>query len=128
MELTVGASATVVLSVAEADLATAFGSGDVAVLATPRVVALVEEATVRATNGSAGDPQTSVGTRVELDHLAATPIGRTVEATARLTEVDGRRLAFEVEVTDGATVVARGRVDRVVVDRQRFEERARQAP
>ena len=56
----------------------ALGSGDVPVLATPRVVALVEEATVAAIAAALAPGQTTVGTRVELDHLAATPVGRTV--------------------------------------------------
>jgi predicted thioesterase len=57
---------------------------------------------------------------VELDHLVPTPVGARVVAEARLVTVDGRRLAFEVWMGDGATVAARGRVDRVVVDRERF--------
>ncbi|MFD0788433.1 thioesterase family protein, partial [Micromonospora azadirachtae] len=67
---------------------------------------------------------TTVGVRVELDHRAATAVGRTVHAQARLTEVDGRRLSFEVRVTDGAETVADGRVERILVDRRRFVERA----
>ncbi len=126
MDFAVGASATAELTVTAADTARALGSGDVAVLGTPRVIALAEEATVRAVAAALGDGQTSVGTRVELDHLAATTIGRTVEAAARLVEVDGRRLAFDVSVREGTTEVARGRVYRVVVDRERFEARVRQ--
>jgi fluoroacetyl-CoA thioesterase len=124
MELSVGASARVSLQVDESDTAVALGSGDVPVLATPRIVALVEEATVAALATALDPGQTTVGTRVELDHLAATPVGRTVVARARLTEVSGRRLAFEVSLYDGEVVAARGRVDRVVVDRQRFVEKA----
>lgn len=124
MELSVGASAQVSLHVDEADTAIALGSGDVPVLGTPRVVALVEEATVAAVAAGLEPGQTTVGTRVELDHLTATPVGRTVVARARLSEVTGRRLAFEVTLLDGEVVAARGRVDRVVVDRQRFVEKA----
>jgi predicted thioesterase len=99
----------------------------VEVLATPRLLALVEEATVRAVAADLASGQTTVGTRVELDHLAATPVGRTVRAEARLVEVDGRRLVFDVSAHEGATLIARGRVERVVVDRQRFLDRARAA-
>jgi predicted thioesterase len=67
---------------------------------------------------------TTVGTRVELEHLAPTVVGRTVRAQARLAAVDGRRLSFEVSVSDGDETVARGRVERILVDRQRFVERA----
>ena len=60
---------------------------------------------------------------MELDHLAASPIGRHVVAEASLVGVEGRRLTFEVTLRDGPTIAATGRVDRVVVDRQRFLQR-----
>ncbi|EEP70712.1 thioesterase [Micromonospora sp. ATCC 39149] len=123
-----GRSARVELTVTEADTALAAGSGDVPVLGTPRVVALAEAATVAATAGALPPGRTTVGTRVELDHLAPTPVGRTVVARARLTAVDGRRLGFEVTVTDAGEIVARGRVERTLVDRRRFVERASGAP
>ncbi len=125
MGVPVGASATVGLRVTTADTARALGTGDVDVLATPRVLALAEAATVRAVDGLLANGQTTVGTRVELEHLAATPVGRIVEAEARLVEVDGRRLIFEVAVRDATETVATGRVERAVVDRQRFLDRAR---
>jgi predicted thioesterase len=115
-----GLTACVELTVTEADTAIALGSGDVPVLATPRVLALLEEATVAATAGSLPAGATSVGPRVELAHLSATPVGRTVAADATLSTVDGRRLAFAVEVHDGEVLAARGVVERVVVDRERF--------
>ncbi|MBQ1073395.1 thioesterase [Micromonospora sp. C31] len=122
--LTPGLTARVELTVTDTDTAQAVGSGDVPVLGTPRVLALAEAATVAATAARMPGGSTTVGTRVELDHLAATPVGRTVVAQARLTAVDGRRLHFEVSVSDGDATVAEGRVERVLVDRQRFVERA----
>jgi fluoroacetyl-CoA thioesterase len=122
-QLTPGLTAKVELTVADADTAQALGSGDVPVLGTPRAVALAEAATVAATTRSLSPGQTTVGVRVELDHKAATPIGRRVVAEARLTEVDGRSLVFDVVVRDGQTVAAEGRVWRVLVDRQRFLEK-----
>jgi predicted thioesterase len=119
----VGSRATIELTVTDADTAIAFGSGDVPVLATPRVLALVEEATIAALGPAAvafDAGETSVGTRVELEHLAPTPVGRTVVATATLSAVDGRRLTFAVTVHDSQTLAARGTVERVVVDRARF--------
>src|SRR5690606_21523107 len=113
--LTPGLSATATLTVTEADTAVAMRSGDVPVLATPRVVALAEEAMVAALAGALGPGRTTVGTRVDLEHLAPSVLGATVVAQARLDAVDGRRLAFAVSVVDGPTEVARGRVDRVVV-------------
>ncbi|SBT47481.1 thioesterase family protein [Micromonospora narathiwatensis] len=122
-----GLIARVELTVTDADTAQAVGSGDVPVLGTPRVLALAEAATVAATAARMPAGSTTVGVRVELEHRAATPVGRTVTAEARLAKVDGRRLLFEVTVTDGDEIVAEGRVERVLVDRQRFVERASRA-
>ena len=124
MELSVGASADVTHAVAEADTARSLGSGDVPVLGTPRVLALLEQATVAAVAPALDDGQTTVGIRISLEHRAATPIGRTVTARARLLGVDGRRLSFEVELLDGDVVAAFGTVERAVVDRDRFVSRA----
>lgn len=119
-----GLTARVELTVTDTDTAEAVGSGDVPVLGTPRVLALAEAATVAATATRLPSGSTTVGTRVELEHRAATPVGRTVAARAELVKVDGRRLTFEVIVTDGNEVVATGRVERALVDRRRFVERA----
>lgn len=122
-QLTPGLAATVELTVADGDTAQSLGSGDVPVLGTPRVVALAEAATVAATTRSLDPGQTTVGVRVELDHQAASPVGRHVIAEATLTTVDGRRLEFEVVVRDQETVVARGKVTRMLVDRQKFVDK-----
>ncbi|GAB3188323.1 putative thioesterase [Micromonospora palomenae] len=119
-----GLTARVELTVTDADTAQAVGSGDVPVLGTPRLLALAEAATVAATATHLPAGSTTVGSRVELEHRAATPVGRTVVAQARLAEVAGRRLVFEVTVTDGGETVAEGRVERALVDRQRFVARA----
>src|SRR5262245_13208827 len=99
-----GRTATVELRVSGTDTALAVGSGDVPVLATPRVLALAEAATVAATSGALPDGATSVGTRVELDHLVASPVCATIAAEAVLSTVDGRRLEFAVTVRHGETV------------------------
>jgi predicted thioesterase len=119
----VGAVTRVQLTVTDADTAQALGSGDVPVLATPRLLALAEAATVGATASRLPLGTTTVGTRVELEHRIATAIGRTVVAEARLAKTDGRRLIFEIVVREGDQVVADGRIERVVVDRQRFLEK-----
>jgi predicted thioesterase len=120
----VGALTRVELTVTDADTAQTLGSGDVPVLGTPRLLALAEAATVAATASKLAPGTTTVGTRVELEHRAATPVGRTVIAEARLTKADGRRLIFEVIVRDAGETVAECRIERVVVDRQRFVEKA----
>ena len=134
--LRVGLQGTVQATVETADTALALGSGDVDVLGTPRVLALAEAATVAAVSAALGRDRTSVGSRVELDHLAPSRVGAIVRAEAVLDAVDGRRLTFTVRVLDddldddlddepngdrdGGREVARGTVTRVVVDRVRF--------
>jgi fluoroacetyl-CoA thioesterase len=119
-----GLEATVEQVVTEAMTAGALGSGDVAVLATPAVLALAERAASLALRGQIGDADTSVGSWVELSHLAPSAPGASVVATARLVEVDGRRLTFDLMVRDGAGEIARGRHERVVVSRERFLQTA----
>jgi len=119
-----GLEASVEHEVTSADTASALGSGDVDVLATPRIVAFCEEAAVLAITSGLEHSQTSVGTRVVIDHIAPTVVGRRVTAVARLEHVDGKNLSFVVEVSDGAGVVARGTHTRVLVDRERFVRNA----
>lgn len=125
MSVTAGLTGQVELSVTDADTARALGSGDVDVLATPRVVALCEQATVEAIRPKLGPGQTSVGFRVEITHLVPVLVGRTVVATAALERVEGKRLTFNVSVTDTCGLVAAGRVTRVLVDRAAFLDKAR---
>ncbi|MFN0090874.1 MAG: thioesterase family protein [Acidimicrobiales bacterium] len=115
-----GARAAIELVVGEADTAIALKSGDVPVLATPRLVALCEEATCRALAEHLESGQTSVGMRVQLDHLAPTAVGASVRAEAQVEKVEGRRVTFTVSAHDPRGLVAVGRVTRVIVDSQRF--------
>jgi predicted thioesterase len=123
-EFTPGLTARVELTVTDADTAQALGSGDVPVLGTPRVLALAEAATVVATSRLMPGGVTTVGTRVEMEHRTPTPVGRRVTALATLTKVDGRKLLFEVVVRDGEDIAAEVRVERVLLDRQRFIAKA----
>ena len=112
-------SASVTHVVTDADTAQALGSGDLEVLATPRVLAWCEEATCAALQLDA--TQTSVGTRVDLQHLAASPVGAEITATANVIHTDGRLVRFQVAAHDaGGTLLATGEIRRVVVDRERF--------
>jgi fluoroacetyl-CoA thioesterase len=122
--LQVGLTARVELVVTDADTAQTLGSGDVPVLGTPRLVALAEAATVAATAAHLHHGSTSVGTRVELDHQAPTAVGRRITVLATLSKVDGRRLIFDIVAREGEQQIAEGRVERVVVDRQRFVSKA----
>jgi fluoroacetyl-CoA thioesterase len=120
-----GIASQVEWTVGASDTAAALGSGDVEVLATPRVVALCERATVEALKGWMDEGQTSVGFRVEISHLAPVSVGRRVVASAALERVEGKRLVFNVNVTDTCGLVAAGRVTRVLVDSATFMEKAR---
>lgn len=108
------------LIVCEADTARSLGSGDVNVLGTPRVVALMEEATCVALHDVLGAQSTTVGMRVQIDHLQPTPVGEQVMAEAVLERIEGRRLMFHVTASDPRGLVAAGKVTRVVVDVDRF--------
>jgi fluoroacetyl-CoA thioesterase len=116
-----GAEATLTRTVTAHDTARALGSGDLEVLATPRLLAWCEAATVAAVAAALDPSRTTVGTRVELEHLRACLVGSTVEVRASLGHVDGRLLRFEVVATDPAgALLGRATVTRVVVDRDRF--------
>jgi fluoroacetyl-CoA thioesterase len=121
----VGLSGEAKLTVTEADTAVALGSGDVAVLGTPRVVGLCEEAAVAAVAGHLARGQTSVGTRIELAHLAPILVGTAVWANAVLEKAEGKRLVFNVTVNDACGLVAAGKITRMVVQIDRFMEKAR---
>ncbi|MBA3742790.1 MAG: thioesterase [Sporichthya sp.] len=107
------------------DTASAVGSGNVEVLATPRLLALMEAATVQAGAAELAPGQTSVGTRVQIEHMRPSPVGAEITVHARLAEVHGRQMRFEVaaEHADG-TLVASGQVTRAVVDADKFMARA----
>jgi fluoroacetyl-CoA thioesterase len=118
-----GRRATVTLTVAPSDTAKAIGSGDVDVLATPRVLAIAEEAAVRALGDCVPPGQTSVGSWVEIEHRAPSRIDDEVTAEAVLLGVHGRRLEFSISVRSGVTEVAHCRHRRIVVDRESFDRR-----
>ena len=112
--------------VTDADTAAAMGSGDVPVLGTPRLIAWMEAATVRAAAGVLDPGQTTVGTAIRIEHRRATTVGGGVEITATAAgDIAGRRLTFDVlAVDDAGQVVGAGQIDRVIVDRNRFLEAA----
>ena len=120
----IGAVGFASLTVRAADTALALGSGDVPVLGTPRVIALAEAACVAALLDRLSPEQTSVGTRVELDHTGASEVGASIRASASVTVSSGLKLTFEVEVHDGSRLVAQGFITRVVVDRISFLAKA----
>ena len=125
MPATPGLVGVAKLEVADEDTAVAMHSGDVAVLATPRVVALAEEAACAAMVGHLTKGTTTVGMRIQLDHLSPSSVGSHVRAEATLETVEGRRLTFKVSVEDERGLIAAGKVTRVVVEIDRFLEKIR---
>jgi fluoroacetyl-CoA thioesterase len=120
----VGDTATVRFTVTEQDTAAALGSGDLPVLGTPRLLAWSEAATCVAVDDSLESARTTVGTRVQLDHMGASPVGAEVIVVATVVYVDGRLVRFEVVARHADDrVVGHGEVTRVVVDRERFLSR-----
>ena len=119
--------ATLGFAVTEDDTAAAVGSGTLPVLGTPRLLAWCEAATVAALEPTLAAGSTSVGTRVALEHRAASPVGSRVEVTASLLAADGRLHRFTVAARDpeDGRVVATGEITRVVVDADRFLARVR---
>lgn len=113
------------LLVGDDDTAIAARSGDVPVLSTPRVAALCEEAAIDAIDGLLADGETTVGMRIQLDHVNPTGVGETVTVDAKLEKVEGRRLIFSVAVNDPRGLVAAGKITRAVVDRERFLDKCR---
>ena len=118
-------SAVLRFVVTETDTAIAVGSGSLPVLGTPRLLAWCEAATCAAIEASLPPGSTSVGTRVSLEHLAASPVGTEVEVSASTSYVDGRLHRFTVSAkhVSDAKVAGDGEVTRVVVDSQKFMSR-----
>lgn len=93
------------------------------VLSTPRLVSYLERSSHRGILPYLAEGQTSVGTLVNMRHLAATPVGMQVRFRAELLEVDGRRLRFKIEAWDEVDKIAEGEHERFIIDRARFDER-----
>ena len=125
MPLSPGLHGSAKLIVTDDDTAIALRSGDVPVLGTPRLIALMEEAALGAVADHLPVGHTTVGMRVQVDHLAPTNVGSRVAAEATLERIEGRRLTFTVLVNDHCGLVAAGKVTRVIVETERFLDKAR---
>lgn len=106
--------------VAEQDTAASAGSGDMPVLSTPRMVALMENAAMKAVSSSLAEGETTVGGGLDIKHLYPSKVGARVSAEALLSAVDGRKLTFEVEVYDSERLVGKGFHVRFIVEREPF--------
>ncbi|MCX6461408.1 MAG: thioesterase [Actinobacteria bacterium] len=128
MPVIVGMSGEVTRTVTDNDTAIALESGTVEVLATPRIVAWCEAATMAAVGSGIRDVDVCVGTHVQIEHVQPSPVGQQVTARATVTATDGRIITFEIEAvrhdSDGETLIAHGEVVRVILNREHFFERA----
>lgn len=123
-QLAVGLKGEAKAVVTDQNTAVAYGSGSVSVFATPAMVGLMEKAALSSVDPLIGEGYSTVGMKLDVEHLAATPKGMTVVATSELVEVDGRRLVFNVEARDDKELVGRGKHERFVVPLEKFIARA----
>ena len=124
MEITVGMKGQVTTLVEREDTAAEVGSGSLLVYATPCMVALMEGAACEAIDGALSDTQTTVGTELNIQHLSATPVGLEVRAEAEVTAVEGKVITFCVAAYDEAGEIGKGTHKRVIINSQKFLEKA----
>lgn len=108
------------------DTAPHVGSGKIKVLATPVMVNLMEEAALNAVEGLLPEGHQTVGIRLDITHVAATPVGMRVRAHAELVKVDGRKLTFRVSAEDEKESIGEGVHERIVVNVERFDKRSQE--
>ena len=122
-ELKPGLRASTEILVGTRDTAHHVGSGKIKVLATPVMVMLLEEAALNAVEGLLTPGYQTVGTHLDISHIAATPVGMRVKAYAEVTEVDGRKLTFRVWAEDEIERIGEGSHERIIVEVERFDKR-----
>src|SRR5687767_8039134 len=125
-DLKVGLEGTAEILVGTRDTAPHVGSGKVKVLATPVMVSLMEEASLNAVEGLLPPGHQTVGTRLDITHVAATPVGLRVTARAEVTRVEGRRVTFRVWADDEKERIGEGTHERIVIEVSRFDRRAQE--
>jgi predicted thioesterase len=119
----VGKKATVTTIVTESNTAKTVGSGNLDVFATPMMIALMENAACKCIADILREEQTSVGTHISVDHMAASPINSKISATAEIEFVSGREIVFNVTASDESNKIGRGKHTRCVIDKKRFIDR-----
>lgn len=125
-EIKTGAVLTIEKTVSEAMLAKEVGSGDVAVYATPMMIAMMEEAASKCLSDFLDEGETSVGIFLSTTHSAATPVGMKVSATAEITEAEGRTVTFSITASDEKDVIGQAQHRRVILQKERFEQKAQE--
>lgn len=122
--LTKGIKGTKTITVTEENTAKAYGSGELEVFATPAMIALIEQTAWQSVAGELADGEGTVGTKVDVSHSAATPLGMDVRCETELVEVDRRRLVFHAEVFDDAGKVGEGTHERFIIRNEPFLKKA----
>jgi predicted thioesterase len=125
-EIKPGLKGSTEILVGTRDTAPHVGSGKIKVLATPVMVNLMEEAALHAVEGLLPEGHQTVGIRLDISHVAATPVGMRVVARAELVKVDGRKLTFRVSAEDEKELIGEGTHERIIVDVARFDRRTRE--
>ena len=120
----IGKTYSVSLTVDESKLACSVGSGSVEVYATPMMIALIENCAAACVQDELPEGDTTVGTLINVSHVAATPCGMNVTATATLTAIDGRMLTFHVKAEDECGLIGEGEHQRVIVHTDKFNAKA----
>ena len=118
--LTKGKCGTAQIEVTGNSTAKAVGSGSLEVFSTPMMIAVMEQAACQCISDVLQDTQTSVGTNINVSHVAASPVGAIVNAVATITEIEGRKLIFSVTANDGKNEIGHGTHERIIVDSERF--------
>ena len=122
-KLEAGMSAQIEKIVTESDTAVSFGSGGVRVFATPMMVALMENAALKAVDPKLGEGFATVGLSLNVRHIAATPVGMKVYAKAELLNIEGRKLSFRVEAYDEQEIIGEGTHERYIIELSKFLEK-----
>ena len=121
--MNIGETFTVKTTVNDSNTAAAVASGGVPVFGTPMMIALMESAALQLAAKHLEEGQTTVGTRIEVSHTAATPVGMQVEATAKLEKIEGKLLTFSMTASDETGPIGEGMQQRAIVNEQKFIER-----
>ena len=123
MEIKIGTIGEVTEKVTISNTAETVGSGSLKVFATPAMIALMEKASCRAIENLIDEATTTVGTLINVEHLSATPVGMTVTVKSTVTEVDGRKICFDVEAFDEVGLIGKGKHERFVVFAEKFMQK-----
>lgn len=126
LNLPAGLTGSAELVVGEQHTAPRIGSGRIRVLATPVMINLIEAAALAAVEQSLPEDHQSLGTRLDISHVAATPVGMRVRATAEVVRVEGRTIHFKVRAEDERELIGEGTHERVVVNLARFDRRVQE--